>query len=296
MGPWPQTWQGQGHVLSTWPQSAPSSLSPKEFPALPKRDKMSRAPDYLVISSGKYRPYYRQAYVPGKQIWLLIPPPNKFFIKLLNPSLLLEVTTRVLIQLQTCFHLYSLLNWYLSILTLSFLHHSFMLTTFPGVVSDITLPHLSSFLWAIGAISCMASGSLFPPQDDQAKETYTFPNCKWMNSLTQLYPLQIRPDGPTLLSVSKPGGIQHLLPNFKRPKLFPGPEGSWNIPYDVNLHSWKWSFPPRRKLTLISPLVHFIIIRFFLLFLTVSPFIHFVVIFSDIIILPFLIICLINVS
>ena len=39
--------------------------------------------------------------------------------------------------------------------------------------------------------------------------------------MTQLYPLQIKPDSPTLLS--KPRGIQHLLLNFKRPKLFPGP-------------------------------------------------------------------------
>ena len=42
-----------------------------------------------------------------------------------------------------------------------------------------------------------------------------------MNGLTQLYPLQIKPGSPTLLS--KPRGIQHLLLNFKRPKLFPGP-------------------------------------------------------------------------
>ena len=42
-----------------------------------------------------------------------------------------------------------------------------------------------------------------------------------MNGLTQLYSLQIKPGSPTLLS--KPRGIQHLLLNFKRPKLFPGP-------------------------------------------------------------------------
>ena len=56
-----------------------------------------------------------------------------------------------------------------------------------------------------------------------------------MNSVTELYPLQIKPDSPTLLS--KPRGIQHLLLNFKRPKLFPGPRA-------LGLHPMMLTFIP----------------------------------------------------
>ena len=77
-----------------------------------------------------------------------------------------------------------------------------------------------------------------------------------MNSLTQLYPLQIKPDSPTLLG--KPRGIQHLLLNFKRPKLFPGPRALGLYP--MTLTFIPAMLPHQEETSPVSPLVLFNII------------------------------------
>lgn len=89
--------------------------------------------------------------------------------------------------------------------------------------------------------------------------------------------VKIKPDCLTLLRSSKPGGIQHLFLNFKRPKLFPGSQGFWNTLHG-KLTFTLGTMPPKADPNLIPLLVHVNIICLFLLFLTLFPFSHFVVI------------------